>query len=62
MAWQPYMSMQAAQEARQGAAATESFRNEVVRFQDEIYERAEAERTRLRGGMPAFTHTPQRRL
>jgi hypothetical protein len=31
MVWGPYMSMKAAQESRQGAAATESFRNELVR-------------------------------
>jgi hypothetical protein len=31
MVWQPYMSMKAAQETMQGAAAVESFRNEMVR-------------------------------
>ena len=34
MVWQPYMSMKAAQESRQGAAAVESFRNEVVKRAD----------------------------
>lgn len=48
IAWMPLLSINAANEARQGAAATESFRNEMVR-QGEQAQTVMLSLTELRG-------------